>query len=107
MNNLAKDGKPFDIDEIGELKKGEIEVIQYVRPNGKRRRMACEVGEDLAKQAEGLVISADIKAGVVFFYVRKIGQEPEEEHIYLATNFPSKIDTVKTLKRIIHTHGGT
>jgi len=31
---LAKDGKPFDIDEVNSLIEGEVEIIQYLRPSG-------------------------------------------------------------------------
>ena len=44
---IAKDGKPFDVDNIrNELHQDEIEVIQFLRPNGQRRRMAAPVGKE-------------------------------------------------------------
>ena len=56
---LAADGKPYDIDNIKELRPGEVEVIQYLRPNEKRRRMAVFLGEEYAKKTEDLILSME------------------------------------------------
>ena len=87
---IAKDGKPFDVDnfdELDELEEGEVEIIQFMRPNGKRRRMASNVGKDVAKLAENQILSAEeLTTGEVAIYSRLIGEDEEQESMKLAEN---------------------
>jgi hypothetical protein len=102
---IAADGKPFDIDEAGESGPGEVEIIQFLRPNARRRRMVAEVGENLAKAAQGLVISAEeLGTGDVAIYVRDKDGDPGSEHIGFAENGPGENSPTEVLKRMIRTY---
>ena len=99
---IAADGKPFDIDEAGECGPGEVEIIQFLRPNAKRRRMVAEVGEDLAKASQDLILSAeDLGNGSVAIYVRSKGEKPEREHAAIAQNGPGRHNPTAVLSRMI------
>ena len=99
---LAKGGLPFDIDIVSELSKGEVEIIQYLSPNGKRRRMACFIGNELAKKAENLIISTEqTNPREVMIYLRKIGNKEENEVSQLANNFKSESSPDKILIKMI------
>jgi len=50
MKGIAKDGKPYDIEDVLVLTEDEVEVLQFLTPNGKRRRMAALVGKDYVKK---------------------------------------------------------
>ena len=60
---IAKDGLPFDIDNDvdGDFpsEEGYVELIQFLRPNGRRRRMIANVGIELAKKAENMILSCE------------------------------------------------
>ena len=85
---IAKDGKPFDIDNIGEdLRSDEVEIIQYLRPEGKRRRMAASLTVELARKADNLIISAEeLSSGEIAIYGRRIAEKKEDEIVLLAEN---------------------
>ena len=51
MKPIAKDGKAFDVEDALILSPDEIEVIQFLAPNGERRRMAALVGQEYVKKA--------------------------------------------------------
>lgn len=99
----AKDGRPFDIDNVKDtLSSTQVEVIQYMRPNGKRRRMAAEVGWEMARKSEDLILSAEIlPTGRIALYARFIGQSEEEEHVKLAQNGPGKDNPTAMLVELI------
>ena len=99
---IAKDGEPFDVDKFGDLKPGEVEVIQFLRPNRKRRRMAAYVGKEMARKAEDLILSAeDLGTGKVALWARKIGQPEEMEKIEIADNGPGDNSPYKCLIKLI------
>ena len=99
---VAKDGYPFDIDEAGEAGPADVEIIQFLRPNGKRRRMVAEVGVDLAETAKDLIVSAeDLGNGKVAVYVRSKEEHPDKEHVSLATNGPGPDNPTAVLQRMI------
>jgi len=103
----AKDGKPFDIDYLGELRPGEVEIIQFLRPDGKRRRMSAFLGEEFVKMAEDLILSAeDLGNGKVSIWARKTGQPEEQELIEIADNGPGKNSPDNCLKRLINRING-
>jgi len=104
---IASDGKPFDVDYIpGDTGPGEVEIIQFLRPDGRRRRMTATVGEELAAKAGGLIISAEeLGTGEVAIYVRRKDEPEETEHLELAENGPGKNSPNEVLKRMIDKYG--
>jgi len=86
MNNpwIAKDGKAYDIvnSEVEDpLKSNEIEIIQYMRPTRRRRKLIAELDEETARKADDLVISAEVlRNRKVAFYARH-KDKPEESEI--------------------------
>lgn len=100
---IAKDGKPFDIDNIGEsITPDEVEVIQFLRPNGRRRRMAVLVGQKTAELAEELILSAEeLTTGQIAIYVRK-DKDPEDKELSdIADNGPGGKSPTEVLIRLI------
>lgn len=104
---IASDGLAFDIDKLDEdAGPGEVEIIQFLRPNGRRRRMLAEVGEELAAKARGLIVSVEeLGTGEVAIYVRRKGESEEEERLELAENGPGKNSPTEVLKRMIEQYG--
>lgn len=99
---IAKDGKPYDIDNFGDLQPAEVEVIQFLRPDGRRRRMAAAVGEEYAAMAKDLILSAEeLTTGDVAIYARKIGEPEEKEITEIAINGPGTNSPIECLKRLI------
>lgn len=99
---IAKDGKPFDVDNIPELHSDEVEIIQFLRPDGRRRRMAVSVGLELGEKAKNLIISAEeLTTGEIAVYVRKIGEPEEKESIEIAVNGPGEKSPTECVKRLI------
>ena len=101
---IASDGKPFDIDLIEEeAAAGEVEITQFLRPDGRRRRMLAEVGEELAAKAKNLIISTEeLGTGKVAIYVRRKGSA---EHLEFAENGPGGNSPTEVLKRMIEHYG--
>jgi len=104
---IASDGLAFDIDNFDEdAGPGEVEIIQFLRPSGRRRRMLADVGEDLAAKVKDLIISAEqLAAGKVAIYVRRKSAPVEAEHLELAENGPGENSPAEVLKRMIKKHG--
>ena len=100
---IAADGKPFDVDHVAEEKReDEVEVIQFLRPHGRRKRLLASVGEDLAKLAENMVISAEeLQDGKVATYVRMKDEPEEKESMELADNGPGENSPTECLKKLI------
>lgn len=100
---IASDGLAFDIDNLDEdAGPSEVEIIQFLRPNGRRRRMLVEVGEDLAAKAKDLIISAEeLQTGEVAIYTRRKSEPVEAERLELAENGPGKNSPAEVLKRMI------
>lgn len=103
---IAKDGKPFDVDNLPDNgNSDEVEIIQYLRPNGRRRRMLAQVGEEIAKLAQNLIITAEELSGMgVSITIRKQGEPEENELIDIANNGPGENSPtnviIKLIKRI-------
>ena len=98
----AKDGKPFDIDGMGDLGEHEIEVIQFLRPGGARRRMASPVGKKYVEKAKDMIISAEeLTTGEIAIYVRLKDESEEKEIMELAENGPGDNEPTKVLQRLI------
>lgn len=100
----AKDGKAFDIDYLPNEEPGEseVEVIQFLRPEGKRRRALAPVGEKYAKLAENMVLSAEeLQTGEIAIYVRYQDEPVEKEIVEIAENVSRESSPTETLKRLI------
>jgi len=104
---IAKDGLPFDEEGIaGALADDEVEVIQFMRPDGSRKRMVAPVGKELAKKAKHLILSAEhLRTGQIAIYARRIGDSEEGERLELAENGPGKDSPTNVLKRLIEEKG--
>jgi len=99
---IAKDGKPFDVDYETEIFPDEVEIIQFLRPDGKRRRMIATVGIEIAKKAKNLIISAEeLITSEIAIYVRKIGEPEVNETMEIAVNGPGNKSPNEVLKRLI------
>jgi len=99
---LAKDGKPFDVEYLHELRPYEVEIIQFLRPNGRRRRITAVVGLELAEKANNLIISAEeLTTGEIAIYVRKIGEPEVNETMEIAINGLGEKSPTEVLKRLI------
>jgi len=85
---VAPDGKPYQVDNLNrELYDNEVEIIQFLRPNGKRRFMTCEVSLDVARMSRNMVISAEqLTTGEVAIYVRDKAESIESEMIGIVEN---------------------
>jgi len=105
---MAKDDLLFDVDNIaGEMADTEVEVIQFLRPDAKRRRMIAPVGKDLAEKAKNLILSAEqLRTGKIAIYARKIGESEENEKMDLANNGPGINSPANVLKKLIRKVSG-
>lgn len=98
----AKDGKPFDIDTIGELGEDEVELIQFLRPNAKRRRMAATVGREFVTLAQNQILSCeDLGNGSIAIYSRGVSESEEDELTDIAVNGPGENSPTNVLIRVI------
>lgn len=99
---IAKDGKPFDVDNFGDLQPGEVEVIQFLRPDGRRRRMAAMVGEEYAEMAKDLILATEeLRTGEVAIYAWKIGESEDDETTEISDNKPGENSPIDCLIRAI------
>lgn len=103
---IAKDGLPFDIDNNVDVnfpsEEGYVELIQYLRPSGKRRRMIANVGKELAKKAENMILSCEeLTTGEIALYARWQDQGEESEIMELADNGPGEREPTKMLVKLI------
>jgi len=80
----------------------EVEVTQYLRPNGMPRQTFAPVGEDYVKKAEGMIFTAEVlTTWKVVIYGRRIGQPVDEEVSEIAENSPGPNTPLEALRRII------
>lgn len=100
---LAKDGKPYDIDNLnGGLREDEVEIIQFLRPDGRRRRMSTAVPQDIKTMAKDMILSAEeLTTGEIALYARFADEEPEQERMRLATNGPGPKNPTAMLVEVI------
>jgi hypothetical protein len=100
---IAKDGKPFDIDFIsGEVGPDEVEVIQFLRPDGRRRRALAPVGKELVDLAKDMVLSAEeLTTFEIAVHVRFKNEPKEQEIMEIANNGPGKKSPTEVLKKLI------
>ena len=78
----------YDIDNIEVIKDDDVvEVCQYLRPDGRKRKMAAPLGKEYHEKAKGLVISAEkLMTGLIVIYIRREGQDPEDEQSRILSN---------------------
>jgi len=100
---LAKDGKGFDFEHVSyDTPADHVEVIQFLRPGGKRRRMIAPVGEEVAQKAADMVLSGEeLTTGEIVLYARFIAEDEENEISEIATNGPGENSPTECLKRLI------
>jgi hypothetical protein len=100
---IAKDGEPFDVDNlVRETGLDEVEIIQFLRPNAKRRRMVAVVGTDVAVKAEHLILTVeDLGTGQISIWARRVGEPVEKDRIKLADNSPGEREPTKVLIELI------
>jgi len=92
---LAPDGKVYDVDNIcKEPNENEIEAIQYLRPDGKRRCMMAVIkNKKIVKYSRKMILSMEeLRTGEVAFYARFKDEKEEEENIILLNNGPGIIE---------------
>jgi len=84
-------------------KSNEIEVTQYLRPDGKRVLCFAPVGEFYVEKAEGMIFSAEVSRDslCVLLYAR-LAEDPEEEELCeIASNGPGPNEPPICLRRMI------
>jgi len=80
----------------------EIEVTQYIRPNGKQKKVYAPVGEEYVEMAEGMVISSEVIPGnKVAIYIRMDYEPEEDESVYIADNEAGDNEPTDVLRRAI------
>lgn len=101
----AKDGLLFDIDHMPDTEptEDEVEVIQFLRPEGKRRRMIANVGKETALLAKDMILSAEELniPGNLIVYARYQDEDEERERLELVEGEPGKEDPTEMLKKVI------
>ncbi len=104
MKVIAKDGQPLDVEDGLTFTENEVEVIQFLIPSGKRRRMAALVGKDYVKKAENLILSAEIlNTDKIALYAREINEPKEKDKIMIANSGSGVNNTINILKKLIDT----
>lgn len=82
--------------------KDDIEVTQYLRPDGRKRTVYAPVGEEYAKKAENMILSAEeLTTGMIVVYARWAGEPEENEYFELASNGPGPRSPTSVLKLCI------
>jgi len=82
----------------------EVELTQYMMPNGREVKVYCDVGKELADMAreKGMMLSTEmLMTGAVAVYGRLKGQDEEDELCEIADNFESDKSPDKILKDVI------
>lgn len=88
--------------QFNQKEPGEVEVVQYLRPNGRTRLMYVDVGEDYAARAVGLRLSAEeLGTGQVAVYAKRNGEPTGKERSEIAENGPGPNSPANALKRLI------
>lgn len=80
----------------------EVELTQYLRPNGTPTKVFAPVGEDYVAKAKNLVLSAEVlTTGEVVIYARRRDESDEKEINEIATNGPGEKSPTACLKHLI------
>jgi hypothetical protein len=104
---VAADGKPFDVDHHPdeELGPDAVEVIQFLLPDGRRRRMRAPVGEVTARLGREMVLTARLGLGTRAVVLgARFADEPEALVIRApAVNGPGPCSPCNVLTTLIRT----
>jgi hypothetical protein len=67
---------------------GEVNLVQYIFPNGIRKNVTCQMPDDVCKMAENQILSCECGGFLdkVTLYSRKLDWLEEDEIIYFADN---------------------
>ena len=80
----------------------DVEVTQYLRPNGRKRIVYAPIGKDYVEKSKNMVCSAEqLNTGQIVMYIRWDYQEDENELIEFATNAPGNNSPNEVLKGLI------
>ena len=96
----------YDINNLAgqEPSENEVELTQYVRPNGLKRRMFAPVSKGhagKAKEAKLILSCEDLGTGKIALYGRRPDQSEEDEKLVLADNRPGPHEPAKMLEGLI------
>lgn len=88
--------------EVKEMESNEVQVIQYLRPDGRKREMLVEVGEDYVEKAQDMFLSAEeLTTGEIAVYARFNDETDEDERLELAINGPGDKNPTAMLQKVI------
>lgn len=80
----------------------EVEIIQYLRPNGEKRLMYAPIGIDYVEKSKDMILSAEwLPTGMVAIFCRFNDEDETNEHLLLAKNGPGPNSPNDTLRKII------
>jgi hypothetical protein len=66
--------------------------------HGKKQIIWTDLGQEYHDKAIGHVLSAEILLnGMVVFYIRKVGEDDEDEHSTICSNGPEVVEALKKL----------
>ena len=103
---IAPDGKMYHTvtsEVLRPLEPDEVELIEYVRPKGKRWKLVAKPGEEIAKKARELIIACEFVSSTndVFFFVRRKGELCSMEATYIRQNTSDPDEGNKILSEIV------
>ncbi|DBA35233.1 TPA_asm: hypothetical protein vir530_00009 [dsDNA virus vir530] len=101
---LAPDGEPYNENHLGdrEMELDEVEIIQFLRPNGVRRRMSTKLSVALAAVSRNMVLTAEVlPTGKLVICGRMKWQDESEEISTMADNGPGDNDPNRAVATII------
>lgn len=80
----------------------EVEVTQFIAPNGRKRLVFAEVGAEVKEMAKGMRLSSEVLGtGKVALYARWDGEKEEAESVEIADNGPGENSPRAVLTRLI------
>lgn len=89
---------------LGDFNPAEVSVVQYLRPDGRKRMMRVDVGQDFAQRARDaeLVLTAEtLPGGMVAIYARRRQDPEEDERVVITSNGPGPNQPDLVLRRLI------
>ena len=99
---LGMDSIQYDEDDIGDIGDDCVEVCQYLRPNGRKRRNAARLGKEYHEKVKGLFITAEeLMNGLIVIYIRREDQDEEDEKSCILQNGPGPNGVIEGFKRFI------
>lgn len=81
-----------------------VPLTQYMRPRGEPKPVTCALPDDVARKAEGMVLTCEVlMSGLVPIYGRFADEDEDTEYMLIAKNEegPDRPDLV--LARVIET----